>query len=53
MVEVGKDAVGFEMGHDVAVYNMFKNLAGDSCEVSVVSWGVMVAFLKGTGDIGS
>ena len=55
MVEVGKDVVGFKVGHDVAVDDTFKDLARDRCEgdVSVVSLGVTVTFLKGTGDFGS
>lgn len=55
MAEIGKDIMGLEVGHDLAVDNMLKDLVGPRSEGEgpVFSWGVAVAFLKGTGDIGS
>lgn len=54
MFEVNKDVVGFEVGHDVAVDNMLKELTGDRSEGdgSLVSQEVVATFLIGTGDIG-
>ena len=49
MAEIGKDIMGLEVGHDVAVDNMLKALVEPRSEGEgpVFSWGVAVAFLKG------